>query len=228
MPEAPDAAEIRVVACLVEKQRTTPDVYPLSLNSLRIACNQATNRDPVVDYDEATVVEALRRLALRGWTRLSSGPGGRARKYRHLLEEALGVDRAELSLLAVLMLRGAQTPGELKQRSERLHSFADLAAVQEALERLIEREQVARLPRRPGQKEERYEHLLGGSGPVPAVPSSADTTEAAPQTSEVDGPPAAEAEESPLPPPGDRLNRLEAELAELREQVSALRQALGE
>ena len=127
MPEAPDAAEIRVVACLVEKQRTTPDVYPLSLNSLRIACNQSTNRDPVVEYDEPTVVEALRRLALRGWTRLASGPGGRARKYRHLLEDALGVDGAELSLLAVLMLRGPQTPGELKQRSERLHAFADLS-----------------------------------------------------------------------------------------------------
>ena len=88
MPEAPDAVELRVVACLVEKQRTTPDVYPLSLNTLRIACNQATNREPVVDYDEATVLEAIRRLALRGWTRLASGPGGRARKYRHLLDEA--------------------------------------------------------------------------------------------------------------------------------------------
>ena len=214
MPEAPDAVEIRVVACLVEKQRTTPDVYPLSLNSLRIACNQATNRDPVVDYDEATVVEGLRRLALRGWTRLASGPGGRARKYRHLLDEALGVDAAEISLLAVLMLRGAQTPGELKQRSERLHSFAGLGEVQETLERLIEREQVARLPRRPGQKEERYQHLLGG-GPSPSPSASSPAA------------PAAE-EERPLPPPGDRLNRLEAELAELREQVSALREALGE
>ena len=95
----PDAVEIRVVGCLIEKQRTTPDVYPLSLNSLRIACNQATNRDPVVDYDEATVLEALRRLALRGWTRLASGPGGRARKYRHLLDDALDLDEAELSLL---------------------------------------------------------------------------------------------------------------------------------
>ena len=88
----PDAVEIRVVGCLIEKQRTTPDAYPLSLNSLRLACNQATNRDPVVDYDEATVAEALRRLALRGWTRLASGAGSRARKYRHLLPEALGVD----------------------------------------------------------------------------------------------------------------------------------------
>jgi uncharacterized protein YceH (UPF0502 family) len=221
MPEAPDAAEIRVVACLVEKQRTTPDVYPLSLNSLRIACNQATNRDPVVDYDEETVAEALRRLALRGWTRLASGPGGRARKYRPLLEEAHGVDGAELSLLAVLMLRGPQTPGELKQRSERLHPFADLGAVQETLERLIERRQAARLPRRPGQKEERFEQLLGGDAP----PAPAGEEPAAPTPAD-ESPPAED--EAPLPPPGDRLNRLEAELAELREQVSALREALGE
>src|SRR6201991_794556 len=112
MPAEPTPPEIRVVACLVEKQRTTPDAYPLSLNALRLACNQATNRDPVVDYDEPTVSEALRQLALRGWTRLASGAGSRARKYRHLLPEALGIDEAELDLLAVLMLRGAQTPGE--------------------------------------------------------------------------------------------------------------------
>jgi uncharacterized protein YceH (UPF0502 family) len=160
----PDAVEIRVAGCLVEKQRTTPDAYPLSLNALRLACNQSTNRDPVVDYDEAAVSEALRRLALRGWTRLASSAGSRARKYRHLLPEALGVDDPELSLLAVLMLRGAQTPGELKQRSERLHAFADLAAVEETLERLIERELVARHLRRPGQKEERYSQTLGGGG----------------------------------------------------------------
>jgi uncharacterized protein YceH (UPF0502 family) len=215
MPEAPDAVEIRVVASLVEKQRTTPDVYPLSLNSLRIACNQSTNRDPVVDYDEATVVDALRRLALRGWTRLASGPGGRARKYRHLLDEALDLDAAEVSLLAVLMLRGAQTPGELKQRSERLHSFADLAAVHETLDRLVERGQVARHPRRPGQKEDRYEQLLGGAA------SEAGGSASAAVGPEAEGP-------SSSPASGDRLGHLEAELAELREQVSALRKALGE
>jgi uncharacterized protein len=230
--EAPGAAEIRVVACLVEKQRTTPDVYPLSLNSLRIACNQSTNRDPVVDYDEATVVEALRRLALRGWTRLASGPGGRARKYRHLLDEALGVDAAELSLLAVLMLRGAQTPGELKQRCERLHHFDDLAAVQEVLDRLIEREQVVRHPRRPGQKEDRYEHLLGGDeGPAPAPRAEVSEEAPAPDIGPGAGPPGGVEEAgdgAAMPLPGDRLNRLEAELAELRAQVAALREALGE
>jgi uncharacterized protein YceH (UPF0502 family) len=214
MPEAPDAVEIRVVACLVEKQRTTPDVYPLSLNSLRIACNQATNRAPVVDYEEATVTEALRRLALRGWTRLASGPGGRARKYRHLLDEALDLDAAEVSLLAVLMLRGAQTPGELKQRTERLHSFAELAAVHETLDGLVDRGLVVRHPRRPGQKEERYEHLLAGDGTAASTAEIETETETENLQSST--------------PPGDRLERLENELGELREQVSALRKALGE
>lgn len=158
-----DTVEIRVVACLLEKQRTTPDAYPLSLNALRLACNQATNRDPVVEYDEAKVVDALRRTALRGWTRLASGAGSRARKYRHLLDDALDLEDAELSLMAVLMLRGAQTPGELKQRADRLHDFTDLAAVRATLERLIERGYVRRLERRRGQREERYEHLLSGN-----------------------------------------------------------------
>jgi uncharacterized protein YceH (UPF0502 family) len=214
----PDAVEIRVVGCLLEKQRATPDTYPLSLNALRLACNQATNRDPVVEYDEATVVEALRRTALRGWTRLASGAGSRARKYRHLLDEALGADDAELSLLAVLMLRGTQTPGELKQRTERLHAFADLAAVNETLDGLVECGYVARLDRRPGQKEDRYEQLLGGgggeelqSGPIPAPDDSPALADA-----------------PPLTPYGDRLDRLEREVSELREQVRALREALGE
>src|ERR1700712_82884 len=139
-----DPIEVRVLGCLIEKQRTTPDAYPLSLNALRLACNQATNRDPVVAYDEETVSAALRRTAQRGWTRLPSGAGSRARKYRHLLPEALGIDDEELALLAVLMLRGAQTPGELKQRSERLHAFADLAAAQSVLDGLVERGYAAR------------------------------------------------------------------------------------
>ena len=158
----PDAVEIRVVGCLIEKQRTTPDVYPLSLNALRLACNQSTNREPVVDYDEETVVEALRRLALRGWTRLASGAGSRARKYRHLLDEALGLDDAEISLLAVLMLRGPQTPGELKQRSRApARTSPTWPPSTRRSTRLVERGLVARHARRPGQKEDRYEQLLG-------------------------------------------------------------------
>src|SRR5438876_2574462 len=98
-----DAAELRVLGCLIEKQRTTPDVYPLSVNALRLACNQSTNRDPVVDYDEPTIRAALDELADRRWARLASGPGSRAAKYRHLLDEALSLDAAEISLLCVLM-----------------------------------------------------------------------------------------------------------------------------
>jgi hypothetical protein len=151
--------QVRVLGCLLEKQRTTPDAYPLSLNALRLACNQSTNRDPVVDYDEATIRDALHRLERRGLTRLASG--SRTAKYRHLLAERLPMDRAEEALLCVLMLRGPQTPGELKQRGDRMHPFADLQEVQATLERLIERELAVRLARRPGQKEERYEQLLG-------------------------------------------------------------------
>lgn len=209
----PDPVEIRVVGCLVEKQRTTPDAYPLSLNALRLACNQSTNRDPVVDYDEETVSEALRRTAQRGWTRLASGAGSRARKYRHLLPEALGLQDDELALLTVLMLRGPQTPGELKQRSERLHPIADLAAAQTTLERLVERELVVRHPRRAGQKEDRYEQVLdGGAEDAPAAPEAS----AAPE------PPAAE------PVDEDRLDRIEREIAALRAELASLREALGE
>jgi uncharacterized protein YceH (UPF0502 family) len=217
----PDAVEIRVVGCLVEKQRTTPDAYPLSLNALRLACNQSTNRDPVVSYDEATVVEALRRLALRSWTRLASGAGSRARKYRHLLPEALGVDDGELALLAVLMLRGAQTPGELNQRSERLHRFESLAAVQETLERLVERELVVRHPRSPGQKEVRYEQVLGGAE------ASAEAASADESTQQEQEPSTGEAT-SGSDPSEDRLDRIEGELASLRGELSKLREALGE
>jgi uncharacterized protein len=159
----PDAVELRALGCLIEKQRTTPDQYPLSLNALRLACNQTTNRDPVVEYDEPTIRDALRRMSDRGWVRLASGAGSRAVKYRHLLDEALGLSSAELALLAVLMLRGAQTPGELKQRVDRMHPFGSLADVEAALDALVTRELVRRLPRRAGQKEQRYEQALGGT-----------------------------------------------------------------
>jgi uncharacterized protein len=205
-----DAAEARVLGCLIEKQRTTPDQYPLSLNALRLACNQSTNRDPVVSYDEDTVRDALHRLGRRRYTRLASGHSSRASKYRHLLDEALALDAAEQSVLAVLMLRGPQTPGELKQRTERMQPFADLAALQDLLTGLIDRGFVAQLARRPGQKEERYRHRLSEDveGAVEA---------AAPEAAVVPPPPRRD----------ERLDRLEAEVAELRQQLATLRQELG-
>lgn len=166
-----DAVEIRVLGCLIEKQRTTPDVYPLSLNTLRLACNQATNRDPVVDYDDAAIRGALERLARKGWTRLASGPGSRTAKYRHLLDDALGRVPSQIALLAILMLRGPQTPGELKTRVERLYPFGMLEDVQKALDALAEEELVRRLPRRPGQSQDRYEQLLGGASPGSSEPA---------------------------------------------------------
>ena len=197
--------ELRVLGCLIEKQRTTPDAYPLSLNALRLACNQSTNRDPVVDYDEQTIRAALQRLGGRGWTRLASGAGSRAVKYRHLFGEALGLDDADLALLAVLMLRGPQTLGELKSRTERLHRFESIAAVEEALISLGERELVARLPRRPGQKEERFAHLLGG-----------DADEATAGAAPV-----------PLPVADDRLTRLERRVDAIEEELAELRSRVG-
>jgi uncharacterized protein YceH (UPF0502 family) len=195
--------EVRVLGALVEKQRTTPDQYPLSLNALRLACNQSTNRDPVVEFDEHTIREALERLARRRWVRLASGAGSRATKYRHLFDEALGLARPEVAVLAVLMLRGAQTPGELRSRTERLHRFEGQHDLAETITRLIERNLVVRLDRRPGQKEERYAHLLvddetdQAGEPMPA---------AAPRASSLE----------------ERVSRLEEEHATLRDAVERL------
>jgi len=205
-----DAAQIRVLGCLLEKQQTTPDAYPLTLNSLRLACNQATSRDPVVDYDEATVREAAQKLGQRGFTRLTSYHGSRTSKYRHLLDEALGISPDERALLCVLMLRGPQTLGELKQRSERLHSFPDLKSVEETLTRLTERELGQWLERRPGQKDARYTHLLeeGEDGTATAgVPTSGGATASTGATSS----------------DGGQQDDLAAEVGRLREALDALR-----
>ena len=169
-----DAVEVRVLGCLVEKQRTTPDQYPLSLNALRLACNQATNREPVADYDEAEIRAALDRLSRRGWVRLASGPGSRVAKYRHLLDEALGRVPSQIALLAVLMLRGPQTPGELKQRVERLYPYGSIEDVESALQALADAELAERLPRRPGQSQDRWRQLLGSDGETPEAAVSPD------------------------------------------------------
>jgi uncharacterized protein YceH (UPF0502 family) len=209
----PDPVEIRVLGCLVEKQRTTPDAYPLTLNSLRLACNQATNRDPVVDYGDSEIRAALERLGRRGWTRMASW-GGRSVKYRHLLGDALGLSREQVALLAVLMLRGPQTPGELKGRSERLHGFGSLQEVEQELGALGERELVRALPRRPGQKEQRYEQLLGGEDEgEPGSPAPVEATPVAPAASAAPSPPAGDLEE--------RVARLEREVAALRAELGA-------
>jgi uncharacterized protein YceH (UPF0502 family) len=193
------ATEIRVLGCLLEKQRTTPDHYPLSLNSLRLACNQATNREPVVDYDDAVVRDALHRLERRGYARLAGA--SRAAKYRHLLSDALPMSSGEQAVMCVLMLRGPQTPGELKQRGERIHAFEGLDEMHVTLAALIERGLVAQMERRPGQKEERYMQLLGdaeSSNGAPAMQSA---------------PPVRVEEPGDL---RDRVAQLEREVAELR------------
>jgi hypothetical protein len=207
-----DAVEVRVLGCLIEKQRTTPDAYPLSLNALRLACNQSTNRDPVVAYDEELIRGALHRLGRRRLTRLASGHTSRAAKYRHLLGEEWRLDRAEQAVLAVLMLRGEQTPGELKQRTERMQPFASIEELDEVLTRLIDRDLVAQLARRPGQKEERFRHRLSED------------------LDEEDAPAAAAPAATVVPPPprrDERLDKLEQEVAELRAELAALRAELG-
>jgi len=199
----PTPAEIRVLGCLIEKQRTTPDAYPLSLNGLRLACNQSTNRDPVMDLDDAELREALERLHRRGWTRLASGAGSRAAKHRHLLDRELSLAAPELSVLAVLMLRGPQTSSELHARSERLHRFASAAEVERALCRLADRELAELTPRQAGQRGQRWRQLLGD------------------EASEARGAP------PPEGPPDAHPESLEQRVAALEREVAALREALG-
>lgn len=248
----PTDEEMRVLGCLIEKQRTVPDQYPLTLNSLRLACNQSTNRDPVVDFDEATVRRALGELGRRRWIRGASGHTSRSPKYRQLFEEELQLDQDQVSVLAVLMLRGPQTPGELKQRVDRLYSFHDLAAVHTTLDALIGRDLVERMPRRPGQKEERYRQMVGGShlaedpevaGGNDSGPTDSSATGGSGQSSGTPSPVTAVA---PVPVPVDtpeterieslerearesrsQIDRLGEEIAALRAELAALKEQLG-
>ncbi len=225
--------EQRVLGCLIEKRWTTPDQYPLSLNALRLACNQSTNRDPVTTYDESTVREAAQRLCLYGLARLASGAGSRAVKYRHLAEEALGLDREELGVLAVLLLRGPQTPGELKARTDRIAHVESLTEVDRVLATLGEHDYARRIERRPGQKEDRFEHLLGSRGagemavapPAPGPPVELHGPAAT--TPAVAKPPA----HVPQARDGDgalaeRIATLESEVASLRAEIDELRDLL--
>lgn len=230
--------EQRVLGCLIEKRWTTPDQYPLSLNALRLACNQATNRDPVIHYDEGQVRDAAQRLSKYGLARLASGAGSRATKYRHLAEEGLGLDREQLAILCVLLLRGPQTPGELKGRSDRMAHLESLADVERVLGELADKGYAERLGRRPGQKEDRFRQLLGGDagtdGPIAAggfdEPVAAHRYEEPPRTYEE--PPRTYEEpppsyDEPAPPHDNgaleaRVAALEAEVADLKAQLADL------
>jgi len=218
-------SEQRVLGVLLEKQRTTPDQYPLTVNALRLGCNQATNRDPVVDFDEETLRDALERLHRRRWTRYASSSGSRASKYRHLLDEALSVTPDEQAVLAVLLLRGPQTPGELRSRTERLHRFSSADELLETLGGLMDRDLVREIGRRPGQKEDRWQHMLGGDVPL--------DTGALPPYQE--GPPApspaaaAAARDDEVGRAGTgagRIAAVEAEVRVLRDEIGALRSRL--
>ncbi|MGJ8640690.1 MAG: YceH family protein [Opitutaceae bacterium] len=170
--------EARVLGCLLEKAATTPDAYPLTLNSLQLACNQKSNRQPVVDYDEDTIVEAIDDLRTKQLVFRVDVAGSRVAKYRHNFDELLGLHKAGKALMTVLLLRGSQTLGELRTRCERMYSFASSEAVEQELAEIaeeVDRPLWIKLPRAPGQKEERYHHLFCGTpdfdAPVAVVPS---------------------------------------------------------
>jgi len=207
--------EVRVVGALIEKQVTTPEYYPLTLNALRQACNQLSNRDPVVAFDEKTVAWALESLRDRKLIRVVTTADGRVPKYRHVLDEALGLKSPEMAVMCVLMLRGAQTVGEIRTRTERLYPFSALSFVETTLEDLMMREPplVVKLPRQTGRKESRYAHLLGGEVQV------AEAEDATPQVERAMLEVRAESE---------KFARLEEELKLVRAELSELQEQFRE
>src|SRR5271157_4474143 len=202
------AAEARALGALVEKEVTTPDYYPLTMNALINACNQRSNREPVTNLDEDDVRQALHGLEDMRLAGRARGADGRVTKYEHWLGEAFNFSRAETALLCVLLLRGPQTPGELRGRTERLHRFDEIGEVLAALQMLMEREPplVAVLPRQPGTKESRYAHLL--SGPVEPAAFAAESALERREAGEDSG-------------QEERIARLEAAVAELRQEIAA-------
>lgn len=205
-----DAESLRVLGALIEKQLTTPDYYPLTLNALVAACNQKNNREPIVSYDEATVVRALDHLRDRRFVAMVTTAGSRVPKYKHQFPETIGLDACDTAILCELMLRGPQTTAELRARGERLAPMGDIAAAQTALDELAQRPAgplVVKLPRQPGQKEQRYAHLLGAP---PSMVVAAPVEPAAIQ---------ARAEQG-------RIEQLEADVAALREELAQLRATL--
>ena len=199
-----DEAEVRVLGALLEKEITTPEYYPLSLNALVNACNQKSNRDPAMSLDEAAVRKALHSLDGESLVRSVSASDSRVTKYEHRLQEAFNFYRHEVAILCVLLLRGPQTPGELRTRAERMHPFDDLSAVQSSLQHLMKREPplVKILPRQPGTKEARYAHLLSGD---------VESFEAKPDV---------EASTTTISDDRERVARLEKELGALRKEVA--------
>ena len=208
------AVEVRIVGSLLEKEVTTPEYYPLSLNALTLACNQKTNRDPVITLTEEAVAAALEALRGKGLVYFVRETGSRVEKYRQRLSEVLNLDRRELAILCVLMLRGLQTIGELRERAQRLYAFDDLSLVESCLSRMMERSPAplaVRLPRAAGSKEPRYAHLLSGNPQVShSEPAVCDPTNqvAAAQS--------------------ERRSALESEVAGLRQEVAELRKQLAE
>ncbi len=202
-------AEARVLGALLEKEVTTPDYYPLSLNALLNACNQRTNREPVMDLDEDAARQALHGLENMGLAGRARGADSRVTKYEHWLGEAFNFNRAEVALICALLLRGPQTPGELRGRTERMHSFDETGDVLAGLQKLMEREPplAAVLPRQPGTKESRYAHLLSGPAEAAMMQHVSPVAEAAPEQ-EV------------------RVARLEAAVAEMQKEMTALRQKI--
>ena len=202
-------AEVRVLGALIEKDITTPEYYPLSLNALANACNQKSNRDPVMQLDENAVRDALSSLQEKRLAGPASGADSRVTKYEHRTQEVFNFTRAEVAILCTLLLRGPQTPGELRGRAERMHRFETTDDVQSTLERLMHRQPplVKVLPRQPGTKEPRWVHLLAGDVVVPeAAPARMAATQG--------------------PGDGDRVHRLEKEVDALRNEVAELREQL--
>lgn len=214
-----DAVETRVIAALVEKEFSTPDYYPMTLNALTAACNQKSNRAPVVEFDEKTVARALENLRERGLSRVISGADIRVPKYSHRLPDIIPVEPALLAVLCELMLRGPQTVGELRGRCSRLHEFTDLAAVEAVLERLVSHAEgplVCKLPRQPGRKESRYAHLLAGEPELPQEEQREAPVEAATL--------AVRAENERLAALETQVELLQQQMAELRQQFTVFKE----
>lgn len=210
MPQILNETEVRVLGSLIEKQLTTPEYYPMTLNALVAACNQKSNRDPVVSYDESTVVAALDTLRDKNLVYTFHGSTSRVVKYKHMFPNVYELDPAEVAVMAVLMLRGPQTVGEIRGRTDRLHEFTSLPEVQETLDKLAHRDEplVVRLERQIGQKDARYAHLLSGEIDVASLPAARERTVTGGQS--------------------ERVEKLESEIEALKNEFAAFRQEFAE